>query len=164
MAVIATPVAAPPAGSLTVDDVRWFLRDFVGQVPGTGVSNVLLDNVEFSDDDIRKARRFSVSRWNTMLPPTNDTAETIPEWLLLMSICEILLQSEAFRQNRNALTYQDGNVTPVGLDDKMQQYVALSQALRAEFEEKSRMFKVSRNLESVYSSLGSGYRISTRYR
>lgn len=164
MPVIATPVATPTQGTLTVEDVRWFLRDFVGQVPGTGVSNVLLDNVEFSDDDIRRAKRFTVSRWNAMLPPSTDTETTIPEWLLLMGMCEILMQSESFRQNRNALTYQDGNITPVGLDDKVQQYMALAQALRAEFEEKSRMLKVSRNLESVYSSLGSGYRISTRYR
>lgn len=164
MPVVATPVSKPNSDSLTVEDVRWFLRDFVGQVPNTGVTNVLLDNVEFSDDDIRRAIRFTVARWNTMLPPTNDTVASIPIWLLLMGTSELLMQSEAFRQNRNALTYQDGNISPVGLDDKMQQYVALSQALRAEFEEKAKMLKVSRNLESVYSSLGSGYRISTRYR
>lgn len=164
MPVVATPVTKPSAQTLSVDDVRWFLRDFVGQVPGTGVTNILLESVEFSDEDIRRAIRFTVSRWNTMLPPSEDTVEAIPIWLLLMGCCELLMQSEAFRQNRNALTYQDGNITPVGLDDKMQQYIALAQSLRAEFEEKAKVFKVSRNLESMYSSLGSGYRISTRYR
>lgn len=163
MPVYATPVA-PVVERFSSEDVRWFLRDFAGQIPGTGVSNVLLDGVEFSDADIQRARKFTVSRWNAMMPPSYDTEDAIPEWLLLVGVCELLLQSEAFRQNRNALTYADGNITPVGLDDKMQQYVALSQALRAEFEEKSKMVKMSNNMESAYSSLGSGYRISTRYR
>jgi len=149
---------------LSVEDIRWFLRDFAGQVPGTGVTNILLDGVEFSDDDLRRAKRFTVSRWNAMVPQTTDNENSIPEWLLMVGTCELLMQSEAFRQNRNALTYSDGNIAPVGLDDKMQQYMALSQALRAEFEEKAKMVKVSNNLESAYSSLGSGYRISTRYR
>ena len=161
--VIATPVVTPKP-SLSVDDIRWFLRDFAGQVPGTGVTNILLDGVEFSDDDIRRSKRFTVSRWNAMLPPSSDSEETIPEWLLLVGTCELLMQSEAFRQNRNALTYADGNITPVGLDDKMQQYMALAQSLRAEFEEKAKMVKVANNMESAYTSLGSGYRISTRYR
>lgn len=164
MAVIATPVTTAPVSGVSVADVRWFLRDYAGQIPGTGVTNILLDGVEFSDDDIRRAVRFTVSRWNSMIPVTEDSAATIPDWILMVGTCELLLQSEAFRQNRNALTYADGNITPVGLDDKMQQYMTLSQALRAEFEEKAKMIKVSRNMESAYSSLGSGYRISTRYR
>jgi hypothetical protein len=164
MAVIGTPVVPNTVVGVTVEDVRWFLRDYAGQIPGTGVTNILLDGVEFSDDDIRRAVRFTVSRWNGILPITTDTEATIPDWLLMVGTCEILLQSEAHRQNRNALTYADGNISPVGLDDKMQQYVALAQALRAEFEEKSKLIKVSRNMESMYGSLGSGYRISTRYR
>lgn len=164
MPVIATPVAPQSTTAVTVEDVRWFLRDYAGQIPGTGVTNILLDGVEFSDDDIRRAVRFTVSRWNGILPISYDTEATIPDWLLMVGTCELLLQSEAHRQNRNALTYADGNISPVGLDDKMQQYVALAQALRAEFEEKSKLIKVSRNMEASYGSLGSGYRISTRYR
>jgi hypothetical protein len=67
------------------------------------------------------------------------------------------------RQNRNALTYSDGNVAPIGIDDKMQAYMALAQLMKAEFEEKTKAYKVTQNLDLAWGSLGSGYRISTRY-
>lgn len=159
MSVIATSTTPP----LTLDEIRMFLRDVAGQVPGTGVENTMFDAPEFSDDDIRRACRFTVARFNITTPISNDNEGTMNPWLLLIGVSEFLMTSEAFRQKRNQTTYSAGDVNPVGLDDKFQLYMAMVQHLKAEFEEKSRLFKMSRNMEAAYGSLGSGYRLSSRF-
>lgn len=148
---------------VTLDDIRGFLRDVAGQVPGTGVENILFDLPEFSDDDIRRALKFSVSRFNVMTPVSNDSEGTVPAWLLLLAVSEFLLRSEATRQLRNQLTYQAGNVAPIGIDDKAQLYLQMADTIKAEYEDKAKAWKVSRNMESCYGSLGSGYRSVSRF-
>jgi len=160
MPVTATATVTP---AITNEDIRMFLRDVAGQVPGTGVENVLFDLPEFSDNDINRAMKFTVARFNVMTPPSNDAQENINIWLLLIGVSEFLCMSEAFRQQRNQLTYQDGDVQPIGLDDKQALYLALAAVLKAEFEDKAKSWKISRNLESAYGSLGSGYRAVSRF-
>lgn len=146
-----------------MDDIRGFMRDVAGQVPGTGVENTLFDLPEFSDADINRALKYTVARFNVMTPPSNDAQENINIWLLLIGVSEFLVTSEAFRQQRNQVTYQDGDIQPIGLDDKQQMYLAMAALLKAEFEEKSKSWKISRNMESAYGSLGSGYRAVSRF-
>lgn len=160
MSVSATPVTTQ---IITQDDIRGFLRDVAGQVPGTGVQNIMFDLPEFSDADIQRAIKFTAARFNVMTPPSNDPVDTINAWLLLIGVSEFLMTSEAFRQTRNQVTYQDGDVAPIGLDDKQQMYLNLAQLLKAEFEEKAKAFKISRNMESAYGSIGSGYRNTSRF-
>lgn len=160
MPVTATSASAP---ILTIDDIRMFLRDVAGQVPGTGVTNIMFDLPEYSDDDIRRAVRFTVARYN-VIPPIlfTATADGINIWLLLMGVAGFLCQSEAFRQNRNQVTYPDSE-RPIGIDDKVQQYTALADMCNREFEDKTKAFKVSMNAEACYGSLGSGYRNVSRF-
>jgi len=160
MPVTATPVTTQV---LTQDDVRGFLRDVAGTVPGTGVANILFDLPEFSDVDIQRALKFTVARFNVMTPPSNDSLGGINAWLLLLGVSEFLMMSEAFRQTRNQVAYQDGDVQPIGLDDKQQLYLALANQCKAEFEEKAKAFKISRNMEACYGRLGSGYRNVSRF-
>lgn len=160
MPVTATPTDAQP---LVLDDIRGFMRDVAGRVPGTGVENILFDLPEFSDADIQRAIKFTTARFNIMTPISNDPIGGMNIWLLLIGVCEFLVTSEAFRQGRNQLTYSDGDVAPIGLDDKQQMYLAMAAMLKAEFEEKAKAFKVSRNAESCYGSLGSGYRNVSRF-
>lgn len=148
---------------LTQDDIRGFLRDIAGQIPGTGSYNIMFDLPEFSDDEIKRALKFTTARFNVMTPPSNDPVEAINIWLLLIGVSEFLVMSEAFRQTRNQVTYQDGDIQPIGLDDKQQQYLAMAERLKAEFEEKAKSFKISRNMEACYGSLGSGYRNVSRF-
>lgn len=159
------PVTATPTTPLvvTLDDVRGFLRDVAGSVPGTGVVNTMFDLPEFSDADIQRAQKFTVSRFNVMTPPSNDSADTMNSWLLLIGVAEFLVMSEAFRQTRNQVTYQDGDIQPIGLDDKQQMYMALAQMCKQEFEEKAKNYKISRNMEACYGSIGSGYRNVSRF-
>jgi hypothetical protein len=154
---------ATNATLITNDDIRGFLRDIAGQVPGTGVTNILFDLPEFSDDDINRALKFTVARFNIMTPISADTLQTINPWLLLIAASEFLMMSEAFRQQRNQVSYGDGDIAPIGLDDKQAQYLAIARELKNEFEEKAKAFKISRNAENCYGSLGSGYRSASRF-
>lgn len=159
------PVTATPVSTqiVTQDDIRGFLRDIAGQIPNTGSYNIMFDLPEFSDDEIRRALKFTVARFNVMTPPSNDTQESINIWLLLIGVSEFLMTSEAFRQTRNQVAYGDGDVQPVGLDDKQQQYLVMAKQCKDEFEDKAKNYKISRNMESCYGSLGSGYRNVSRF-
>lgn len=148
---------------VTVDEIRMFMRDVAGQVPNTGVENTMFDAPEFSDDDIRRAIKFTTARFNVMTPPSNDQPEQINIWLMLIGVAEFLMTSEAFRQKRNQVQYGAGDVQPIGLDDKFQLYMSMAQMMKAEFEDKVRAFKISRNMEAAYGHLGSGYRNSSRF-
>lgn len=153
---------ATSPNTVTTDDVRGFLRDVAGQVPGTGVENILFDLPEFSDTDINRAVKFTVARFNVITPPTADTQDTINAWILLIGVSEFLMMSEAFRQGRNQLSVSESD-KPVGIDDKQQLYMAMAQMCKAEFDEKSKLWKISRNMEAAYGSLGSGYRAVSRF-
>ena len=159
------PVVATPTNSLIIseDEIRGFIRDIPGQVPGTGVVNIMFELPEFSPADIQRSIRFTVARFNIMTPISNDTAEGINPWLMLMGCTEFLLRSEAAHQLRNQATAQDGDITPIGFHDKAQLYMQMADTIKSEFEEKSKGFKISRNFESCYGSLGSGYRNVSRF-
>ncbi len=159
------PITATPTTTqiITQDDIRGFLRDVAGQIPNTGSYNIMFDLPEFSDAEIQRGLKFTTARFNVMSPPSNDAVDVINIWLLLIGVSEFLVTSEAFRQTRNQVSYQDGDIQPIGLDDKQQQYLALAQLLKAEFEENAKAWKISRNMESCYGSLGSGYRSSSRF-
>lgn len=65
--VIPTAVAALPLR----EQIRMFLRDVPGHVPGAGnnVENILLDGVEFSDAELVFATELAVSKYNRSNPP-----------------------------------------------------------------------------------------------
>jgi hypothetical protein len=161
MPVNATPTTTP---IITLDEIRMFMRDVAGQVPGTQVENIMFDELpEFSNDDITRAIKFTVARFNVITPPSSDTQDSINIWLLLVGCAGFLCLSESFRQQRNQVTYQDGDIQPIGVDDKTALYREMANLLNAEFESKSQAYKISRNLESAYGSLGSGYRAVSRF-
>ena len=134
--------------TLSSGDIRQFLRDY-------GEYNILLDNVEFSEEDINAAVRFTVARYNLLTPITTITEDGFPnEWLLLIGVCSHLMHSEAFLQLRNQATYQDGDVERIGIDDKF----ALSDSLANDWTTHAQKLKQQQNMEDCYGSLSSGYR------
>lgn len=160
MPVIATPTTVLV---ITLDDVRGFLRDVPGQVPGTGVENIMFDMPEFSDVDVQRATKFTVARYNSVAPISSDTADGINPWILLVGVSEFLMRSESFRQLRNEVPLQDGDVQSPGLDAKAQQYLAMAAALKEEFMLLTKDFKITRNLNAAFGSIGSGYRSVSRF-
>lgn len=160
MPVVATPTTPTV---LSQDDLRGFLRDVAGQVPNTGSYNVLFDAPEFSDVELQRAIKFTVARYNVTGLPSAASEHSINPWLLLLGSASFLMKSAAYMQVRNQLTAQDGDIAPLGLYDKQQQYLAMAQLADQEFEAKVLAYKASLNLESCYGSLGSGYRAVSRY-
>ena len=146
--------------AVTAGHVQRFLRDY-------SENNIILDNVQFEDEDIRDARKFAIDEYNAMTPVTTFTEENFPnDWVLLMGICAHLMMSETFLQARNHVTYQDGDIN-VGIDDQAAFFSTLNDKLRAEWKQVAQKMKQQTNMEQAYGSLSSGYRYvypSARYR
>ena len=160
MPVVGTPTAAT---ILSRDKIRRFMRDYAGQVKDTGVINILLDNVEFSDADVQDAVEFTVNYY-TSLPPIIGifTEATIPPVVLLYGVAAHLLNSEAIRQLRNQATVQDGDVQPIGIDDKYQLYQNASTWMREQFKDLAQRIKVQLNMRGAFGGLSSGYLNTSR--
>jgi hypothetical protein len=82
---------------------------------------------------------------------------------LLLGTTAYLIKSNAIAQLRNQATYQDGDIAPIGIDDKYPLYNQLFQTLDAEWTELVTRIKTQNNLESAYGSLSSGYRNVSRF-
>lgn len=155
------PVVATPATPLVVtsDMIRMFLRDYaLGHLPG-GQGNILLDDVQFTPDELTFAVRMAVSAFNAMTPVSSFLPENFPnEYLLLLGTARFLMMSESFHQLRNQVQTQDGDIAPSGIYEKHQAYLAVAQVLQAEWQELSRNMKNQFNIEGSYGTYGSGYR------
>jgi hypothetical protein len=127
---------------VTPDQVREFMRDFPDK-------NILVDGVEFEDADIERALRLTISMSNAIARPTSYSVTSFPnDYVLLMGVCSYLLKSEGIRQLRNEAMYQDGNIQPVGLDNKQQAYAALAAQYLQEFTQMLTAIKVQENMSS----------------
>ena len=138
------------------EDMRMFLRDFPE-------NNILLDDVQFTSDELDRAISFALDEFNGTPPLTTINTENIPRYLLMLGAAAWLMKSESFLQIRNQATYQDGDIAPIGIDDKHQLYVAFSERLKAEWKDSVRLYKQALNMESAYGSVSSGYRNVGRY-
>lgn len=159
MTITATP-SAPRV--LTKQRIRMAMRDIAGAVPNTGVINVLLDNVEFSDDEIDNAIAFTVDWWNSITPVSRNTPDQINSFLLFQGVASMLLQSESLRQLRNQASVQDGDVAPIGSDDKAPMYAQMMQVAMQRFENGAKQVKIQQNMEACYGGFGSGYATFSR--
>ena len=155
------PVVATPTTPIIVsaDQIRRFMRDYADK-------NILLDDVEFSQDDVNQGIEMVTSKYNAVTPQTYLTP---PAWaphlqyVLLLGVAAYLIKSCAFLQLRNQATYQDGDIAPIGIDDKYPLYLQFAQSLQAEWDEMVRAIKTQNNLECAYGSLSSGYRNVARF-
>lgn len=152
------PVTLPKSEfPLKVEEIRMFLRDQPNY-------NILLEDIEFKDEDIQLAMRLTVARYNALTPQTSLTSPAqLNEWILLCGVCCILFRSEGARQLRNQLVTQDGNIAPVGLDEKEDLYLKWSMHFCNEFDEKAQKIKIQDNMECCYGGFGSGYRYIGRW-
>ncbi len=143
------------------EQVRMFLRDVPGKIPGSGSENILLDDVEFSDPELDFAKELAVSRFNSANPPIRaHAAEAIPIDILLLGVSGFLMNAESFRQLRNQVSASDGEV-PLGIDDKHAAYVQLRKFLLDEYDTRVTAYKVQKNMSACWGSVNSGY--SYRY-
>lgn len=156
MPVVGTPVRP---SIVTRDQVRIFLRD-------NPQKNILLDDVQFTDPELDLALEMTISAYNSVTPQTMLTPSSFPlhlRYVALIGTVRWLLNSESFLQVRNQATYQDGDVAPIGIDDKQAAYAQLARLLKEEWDELVRGIKSQNNMESAYNTLGSGYRNTSRF-
>lgn len=156
MPIVATP-ATPVV--IAVDEVRRFMRDYPDK-------NILLDDVEFSLEDINQGLDFVVGAYNAVTPISSLSVEGWPSnlrYLLLLGVSWYLIKSCAFLQLRNQATVQDGDIAPIGIDDKFPLYMQMHRELKTEWDFLVRQVKTQLNLESGYGCLSSGYRNTSRY-
>lgn len=137
--------------ALTLGQVTRFLRDHPSY-------NILLDEVQFSTEDMEDAMHFAVEQYNAITPVTRFTENNFPnDYIFLIGTCAHLMRSEGFLQLRNQLTYDDGDVASIGIDDKYAAYTGLRDTLYGEWREMARAVKTQMNMEQGYGSLSSGY-------
>jgi hypothetical protein len=137
MPVLATPVTKK---SGIVEDIRLFLRDFYDKNP-------LHADIEFTDHEINAACRHAVDLSNAIGRPTNWTVSDFPNnYVLMLGAAGHLTKSEAIRQLRNQSQFQDGNIQGVGMDEKYQFYMQLSQSLTSEFSGHVSQIKITSNI------------------
>lgn len=157
------PVQLPESKfRVTTAEIRMFLRD-------QPAYNILLDDIEHSDAQIELAMKLTVAKWNAITPVTSVVdASYLNEYVLLCGVCGLLLKSEGIRQKRNQLMTQDGNISPVGLDEKEAIYFKWALHFQQEFDTKAQAIKIQQNMESLFDGsntnyTGSGYRYIGRY-
>ena len=162
MPVVATPVTPL---KLTEDKIRMFLRDYaLGHLPG-GQGNIILDDVQFTLDELTNATEFAVESFNAITPLSGFTETNFPNsYLLLVGTARFLMMSESFHQLRNQADAQDGDIAPTGIYSKAQAYLAIARELKNEWDVLTRQIKNQFNMEGAYGSVGSGYAyIGRRY-
>ena len=138
--------------AVTAGQVSRFLRDYPEY-------NILLDNVQFEEEDITDATKFALGEFNAMAPITSYTDTNFPnDWVLLLGITAHLLMSETFLQIRNQVNYNDGDVERIGIDDKFAAYKGLSDGIKNDWKTTAQKLKQQINMEQCYGSLSSGYR------
>jgi hypothetical protein len=143
---------------VTPKDIRRFMRDLpMGELPSPQ-GNLLMDTVQFSDDEIRDAMGYATDFYNMTIPLSNIPPESMPyKLLLVMGTVAYLLQSESFYQFRNQVDVQDGDVAPTGIFSKGPLYDQLASKLMADFQQKVTDYKMTQNLNSFYAHQGSGF-------
>jgi hypothetical protein len=127
---------------LSPDDLRLFLRDYPE-------SNTLLGESDFSDAELARSIRRAIEQANIIGRPTGYSVTSFPSaYILEHGAAAHLLKSEALRQLRNQATFQDGNVQPVGLDNKQGEYLQQASLFMQEFTQMVTTIKISENMNS----------------
>ena len=116
-------------GYLTDLDIRIWMRDV------DPAANLLLDDLEFSPEEIRTAMTLTVDYWNDQPPyiGVHDTKSFPWRSKLLAGTCANLLFIAANRFRRNALKYQAGGMA-IADQEKYQEYDAAGSRLWEEYK------------------------------
>lgn len=141
------------SGYITDMDVRIFMRDNNPEL------NYLLDDFEFTPEELRTAITLAVDKWNETPPVLTThmyTTMTFPfRYHLLMGTTANLLFMAAMRYRRNSLTYNipGGQVAD---QEKYQAYDAAGQRLSQEYSEWMAKAKRSINIECGFGIIDGG--------
>ena len=136
------------SGYLTDVDVRIWLRD------NDPDANLLLDDFEFSPEEIRTAMTLTVDYWNETPPDVGsyDYDKFPYRFALLRGTAANLLFMAAHRFRRNQLSYSAGGLT-VDDQNKYQQYDSAGARLWEEYKQWITTKKKSTNVNSGWGTV-----------
>jgi hypothetical protein len=143
-------------GPPTIKEIRQQIMD------SSASENILLDDVEFSDDQILHAMTKPVEDWNLMSPPISSayhTTRSFPyrePWLRAIAGHLHVMSANHYRRNR--LAHQAGGVA---IDDKNKEreYMAEGQRLLQEYAVWCQTKKIEINTKLIYGIQESSYTI-----
>ena len=123
-------------GTISEIDIRIFIRD------NDPEQNVLIDDFEFTPEEIRTATTLAIDKWNDTPPEVvNYSIDNFPwRYYFLMQTAANLLNIAGFRYQRNDLSYQ----VPGGAindQNKALPYFSKATELSKEFNELMRLKK-----------------------
>jgi hypothetical protein len=133
--------------AMTDMEVRIFLRD------ADPDANILLDDFEFSAEEIRTAMNMAVDKWNDTPPDIcrMDYDRFPYRSIFLLGVASNLLSMAAHRYRRNSVSINAGG-TSFSDQDKAREYDAAADRMRAEYLQAIRMKKRELN-----SNMGWGW-------
>lgn len=138
-------------GPLTLGEIRMHLRD-------TPTENTLLDDVEFSVEEILHALVWPVQQWNELPPSVAPfRCSNFPfrfHWR--QAVVGELLRTAGHHYMRNNIKVSHGGVSG-NFKDRYNEYLQVSQLYRQEWLDFVKAKKVSINAGASIQSLGSGY-------
>jgi hypothetical protein len=145
--------------TLSIAEIRMTLRD----VDPHG--NKLLDELEYSQQEIMLAIRRCINYWNEVPPPIGTYKPTnFPfPYHLSIGVASILYSMAVHEKLRNDLPYSAGGVT-VQDTVKWVQYREMQDRLHKEWADWVKAKKYQMNIEGGFMSLGSGYGYDRYYR
>lgn len=134
-------------GFITDNDIRTFLRD------ADPDANLLLDDLEFTPEEIRNARTLIIDKWNETTPPVGIYRyDTFPyRYHLLLGTCALLLYTASNRYRRNDLQYNIGGGA-IADQAKADPYDKAGDKLMAQFNEWMQREKLRRNMEDGFGN------------
>ena len=137
--------------AVTAEDIREFLRDH----PET---NRLTDEVDFTAEQINRARNFVVADFNSIPVITSFPEDRFPFVnILLYGMAAWLLNGLAVQQTRNHLPYSTSGGVQVDDQNKGPQFSALADRFQALYEQKARETKNQINLDQGWGRVNSEY-------
>jgi hypothetical protein len=145
--------------ALSVAEIRMTIRDTDPQ------QNTLLEDFDFSDQEIALAVRRCVDYWNEVPPDVAFFKATNFPWRYHLSLgaAAVLHQMAANQKMRNDLPYQAGGLT-VQDTIKFQQYLDFYKNYWGQWAEWVKRRKYAINVNGAYMSLNSGYAYDFFYR
>ena len=137
---------------LSIAEIRMTMRDTDPE------SNFLLDELDFTTNEIALMIRRAVDYWNEVPPPLSVYTSSNFPWRYHLSrgVVGLLHQMAAMYKMRNNLDYSAGGVT-VADTIKWQQYENIGTRMWDEYRKWVRDKKYEINIQGGYMTLGSGY-------